>query len=71
MEVALLVNGSRTKPKFVLMWRYRQCLWRYPSDPTAGDLGGMVPNLTSRTFGGNVRKVKSSHLACGPPIVMV
>jgi hypothetical protein len=28
-----------------------------------------VPNLTSRTFGGNVRRVKSSHPASGPPIV--
>jgi hypothetical protein len=69
MEVALLVNGSRTKPKFVLTRRYRQGLWRYPSDPTAGNLGGMVPNLTSRTFGGNIRRVKSSHPASGPPIV--
>jgi hypothetical protein len=24
MEVGLLVNGRRTKPKFVLTWRYRQ-----------------------------------------------
>jgi hypothetical protein len=69
MEVALLVNGSRTKLKFVLTWRYRQGLWRYPSDPTAGDLGGIVPNLTSRTFGGNIRRVKSSHPASGPPII--
>jgi hypothetical protein len=69
MEVALLVNDSQTKPKFVLTWRYRQGLWRYPSDPTAGDLGGMVPNLTSRTFGGNIQRVKSSHPASGPPNV--
>jgi hypothetical protein len=69
MEVAFLVNGSQTKLKFVLTWWYRQGLWRYPTDPTAGDLGGMVPNLTSRTFGGNIRRVKSSHDASGPPIV--
>jgi hypothetical protein len=45
MEVGLLVNGIRTKPEFVLTWRYRQGLWRYHSEPTAGHPGGIVPTL--------------------------